>query len=128
MRTLPVAFGLGFLLVLAAGPALADSKEDVPSLMKALKSRNAKTRASAADELGHIGSIRAADAKEAIPPLLGVLKKDRDADVRKAAATAIGKMDPDPEEAVPALTEALKDKAPSVRMAAAGALGMLGSD
>jgi HEAT repeat protein len=128
MRTLPVVVGLGCLLVLTSGPALADTKEDVPSLLKALKSRNPKTRASAAEELGHIGAISAADAKEAIPALLGVLKKDSSSDVRKAAATAIGKMDPDPEKAVPALTQALKDRTPGVRIAAAGALGQLGSD
>jgi HEAT repeat protein len=112
-----------------AGPARADSKdEDVPSLIKALQNKDAKGRAAAADELGRIGAVHAADAKPAVPLLYKVLKNDLNAGVRKAAVAALGKMDPDPEEAVPAFKEALKDKAPEVRAAAAGALGMLGPD
>src|SRR5260370_11432403 len=129
MRTLPVALCTGCLLLVVAGPVLADSKdEDVPSLIKSLKNKNAKGRMAAADELGRIGSVHAADAKDAIPVLFEVLKKDSDAGVRKASVTALGKIDPDPEVAVPAFIAALKDKAPGVRAAAAGALGMLGPD
>jgi HEAT repeat protein len=126
MRTLVVGL---CLLMGATGWAAGDTKDDVPTLLKSLKSSDAKKRTSAAEELGHIGSIRAADAKDAIPALYDVLKKDRSANVRKAAATALGKMDPDPKEAVPALTKVLKeDKSPAVRAAAAGALAMLGPD
>jgi HEAT repeat protein len=108
-------------------PARADSKkDDVASLMKDLKSGNAKTRAAAAKELGHIGAVNAADTKEAIPLLLSLLKKDRDSSVRQAAATALGRMDPDPEKAIPIFTDALKDKNAGVRMAAATSLGQLG--
>jgi HEAT repeat protein len=106
----------------------ADGKDEVPGLIKELKNKDAKKRASAIDELGHIGSISAADARPAVPPLYEVLKKDRDANVRKAAATALGKMDPDPKEAVPALQTALKDKSAAVRSAAATALAMMGPD
>jgi HEAT repeat protein len=128
MTKLVAGLCVGWLLLFVAGAPARDSKDDVPALLKSLKNKDAKTRASAADELGHIGSIRAADAKEAVPVLLEVLKKDKNANVRKSAATAIGKMDPDPKEAVPALTEALKDKVTTVRVAAAGALQMMGPD
>src|SRR5262245_47530391 len=101
--------------------------DDVKSLVKELKSANPRTRVSALEELGHRGAVRASEVKEAVSPIIEVLKKDRDANVRKAAATALGQVDPDPQLAVAALTTALHDKVPTVRIAAAGALGTLGN-
>ncbi len=110
-------------------PTLAwADKDDLPTLLKEVKSKDPKVRASAARELGHIGAIRASNAKEAIPVLFDLLKKDKEAEVRRAAITALGQLEPDPERALPAFQEALKDKSPQVRAAAAGALGMLGAD
>jgi len=130
MKSLPIAVLLGCLLLIVAGPATAESKKDeVASLIKDLKTKNAKARISAAKELGHIGAINAADTKDAIPVLLDLLKKDRDAGVRQAVAAALGRMDPDPEKAVPVFTERLKeDKNAGVRMAAATSLGQLGAE
>ncbi|HLN32681.1 MAG TPA: HEAT repeat domain-containing protein [Gemmataceae bacterium] len=129
MKALPLVLSLGCLLVVTAGRSCADGKkDDVPSLIKDLKSKSPKVRISAAEDLGHIGAIRAADAKDAIPVLYEILKKDKDATVRKAAAAALGQMDPDPQEAVPNFIEALKDKAAPVRIAAAGALAILGEE
>jgi hypothetical protein len=109
-------------------PADDVKKEDVPKLIKELKSGSVKARIAAADDLGHLGAIRADYTRPAVPVLLEVVARDTDAKVRAAAAKAIGRMAADPKDAVPVLTEALKDKAPAVRIAAATALGQLGPD
>ena len=126
MRALPVAICVICAAITCGELAPGQKEDDVKSLIKDLKSNNPKTRASAVEDLGHRGAVRASEVKEAIPSILDMLKKDRDANVRKAAATALGQVDPDPSTAVPVLTAALHDKVPSVRIAAAGALGMLG--
>jgi HEAT repeat protein len=129
MKTVALYLSWMGLLLLVAAPAAADpKKEDVPKLLKNLKNKDAKVRIAAAKDLGLIGAIRAADAQEAIPVLFEQLKKERDAEVRKAYLDSLGKMDPDPKEAVPAFKDALKDRSPAVRVAAAGALGRLGKD
>ena len=129
MKVLPTVLVLGCSLALVQSGAHADSKKDeVAGYIKDLKSKTAKTRATAAKELGHIGAISASDTKEAVPIILDLVKNDRDSGVRQAAATALGRMDPDPEKAVPALTDALKDKKAGVRTAAARSLGQLGPD
>jgi HEAT repeat protein len=128
VKVLHLAFCVIYLTSSRGELATCQKQDDVKSLIKDLKSNNPKTRASAAEDLGHRGAVRAAEVKEAIPSIVEVLKKDRDANVRKAAATALGQVDPDPSTAVPALTAALRDKAPSVRIAAAGSLGMLGGE
>ena len=95
-------------LLLGVSRLRADAKpEQVPALIKVLKQGNAKARASAADDLGQIGAVHAADAKEALPILFGLLKTEGTASVRKSIVTALGKMDPDPKEAVPAFVAAL---------------------
>jgi HEAT repeat protein len=106
----------------------ADKKTDVPALIKALKSTDPKKRSAAADDLGDLGAVSASETRDAVKPLIEVAKKDRDANVRKAAVTALGKIDPDPKQAVPALTAALKDKTAAVRLAAANALARMGTD
>src|SRR5262249_55578361 len=129
MRVVLLAAGFGFFLSLAAGSSYAEpKKDDVPALLKALKSGNAKKRISAAEELGHIGAVRAADAKDAVPVMLEMLKDDGNAGVRKAVAAALGRIDPDPEKAVPVFISALKDKDAGVRAAVATSLGQMGAD
>src|SRR5262245_60263931 len=117
----------GIFLVILSSPCLADKKEDVARLMKELKSKDAKTRIAAAEELGHIGQVKKSLTEPAVRELIDALK-DSDKDVRKAAATALGKVDPNVEMAVPPLIDALKDKAGPVRQAAASALGQIGPD
>jgi HEAT repeat protein len=117
----------GLVLLALVPAAMADKKEDVARLMKELKSKDVKTRIAAADDLGHIGQIKKSYAEPAVPALIETLR-DTDAGVRKAAANALGKVDPDVKLAVPALVDALKDKAPSVRQAAAIALGLIGPE
>jgi HEAT repeat protein len=130
MKTLLLfSFAAACLSLVVVGDAQADSKkDDVAAYMKDLRSGSAKKRATAAKELGEIGAVNAADAKDAIPILLDLLKKDNDSGVRQATAAALGRMDPEPEKAVPVLTNALKDKKAGVRMAAATSLGQLGPE
>jgi len=90
--------------------------------MKDLKSASSKMRIDACKDLGHLGAISASNVKDAVPVFIDLVKKDKDAGVRRAAATALGESDPDPSTAVPALTDALKDKSNDVRIAAATAL------
>jgi HEAT repeat protein len=101
----------------------ARTDDDMTALLKELKSKNAGVRAAAAREVGRLGAIRASDAKEAIPLLLNIVKKDTESSTRKAAMEALARIDPDPKETVPVLLDALKDKNAAVRQAAAEALG-----
>src|SRR5260370_25683066 len=119
--------GAGLVFACLVSPSLADKKDDVARLMKELKAKDAKTRISAAEELGHIGQIKKSLTEPAVPGLIDAMK-DTDAGVRKAAADALGKVDPDVTVAVPPLVDALKDKAAPVKQAAAGALGQIGPD
>ena len=102
----------------------ADSADDdMSALLKELKSKNASVRAAAAREVGRLGAVRASDAKEAVPLLLNIVKKDTESSTRKAAMEALARIDPDPKDTVPVLLDALKDKNAAVRQAAAEALG-----
>lgn len=129
MRTLLLVSALGcwFLFAPKVGAA-PPKKEMVPSLIKSLENnRDAKVRAGAAEDLGHIGAVRAVDAEPALPALRQALK-DKDAGVRRTAAEALGKIAVDAKETVPALIDALADPAVPVRGAAATALGQFGSE
>jgi HEAT repeat protein len=129
MKPLRLLLCLAGLLALVGHQGYAQSKkDDVAPLIKDLKNKDPKVRISAADELGHRGAVRAADVKDALPLLLGLVKRDKDAGVRKSAALAVGKVDPDPKDAVPVLIDALTDKSTAVRTAAATALGQFGSN
>jgi HEAT repeats len=129
MKSLFAVSGFASFLFLLVSTVHADSKKDeVAGYIKDLKRGDAKTRATAAKELGNIGAVNAADTKDAVPLLIQRLKNDRDKGVKQAAATALGRIDPDPEQAVPALITALKDKNAAVRAAAATSLGQLGAE
>jgi HEAT repeat protein len=116
---------LGLSSLEADVPKRIDVNKQI-TLLKSAKS--AKDRAEAASELGRHGAIRARDVKDAIEPLLEALKSDSNAEVRRAAAKALGDIAPDSKVVVPALTEALKDSAVGVKMAAAMALGQYGAE
>jgi HEAT repeat protein len=101
-------------------------KKKAMELIKELKDPDPKNRISAADELGHLAEVRLEDAKAAIPALLKTLK-DRDAGVRRAVIAAMEKIDPDPNDYVPALSELLKkERDLTVRLEAVKALGKIG--
>lgn len=108
------------------GRAAAFKEEEVARYIKDLTSATTKTRATAAEEIGKIGQIKASYATPALQPLLDVLK-DKEASVRQAAATALARLD-EPKEVVPALAKVLKeDKDMRVRAAAASGLGLMGA-
>jgi HEAT repeat protein len=124
MKSLITAVGILGLLSAGTCARAASKEEDVAKYVKDLKSGIAKTRATAAEEIGKIGQIKAAYAKPALKPLLAVLA-DKDAAVREAAATALARLD-EPKEAVPALVKLLEDdKDQRVRVAAASGLGLM---
>src|SRR5262249_7747318 len=83
-------------------------------------------RSNAAEDLGELGAVHAPSVKDAVGPLIEAIAEDKDAGVRKAAATAVGKIGSDADKAVPALMEALKDKALEVKFAAIASLGRFG--
>jgi HEAT repeat protein len=110
------------------GGGTAPKKEDIPKYLKALEtSKSAKERASAATMIGRRGAVNVNDVKDAIEPLKELVQKDADAGVRRAAATALGQIGPEPMKTVPLLTEVVqKDKSLDVKLAAVEALTQFG--
>ncbi len=67
-----------------------DAAKVVPVLIEALKDKNGDVHLSAAIALGTYGE----QARDAIPALQEAAQQDRDARVRKAAGTALSRIDP----------------------------------
>lgn len=107
----------GLIMKDAGGKAPFDA---LPGLLRALKKGDARTRARAADDLGHLG----ADAAPAVPALMDALR-DRGARVRASAGLALGNIGTAHRNVVPLLTKALKDRSEDVRYAAALALSRI---
>jgi HEAT repeat protein len=104
-------------------------KEDIPKLINTLKSStDPKARVQAADDISYRGAIRASDVDSAIEPLLKALKSDKNAEVRRACAKALGTIGTNADKCVPVLTDALKDSAAVVKIAAIQALGQFGPE
>lgn len=121
-------FLLGVFGLLAADALVAANKaEDAKKYADQLKtSKDPKKKAEALEELGKLGQIMKSLVEPAVPDIAKALE-DKDADVRKAAALAYGRVDPDPKEAVPALVKLLKeDKNEGVKIAAANGLAAMG--
>jgi len=98
--------------------------EDVPTLMKNLRERDASVRLRAAKLLGNLGPA----GKPAVSLLTEALK-DTDPDVRRMALQALRKIDPTAKPGEPEVgvfVRDLKDPDPSVRLRAAKSLGRLG--
>jgi HEAT repeat protein len=124
-RLIVLALGCFFLAAPAADAQKA-KKEDLAKYIKQLGAKDAKERTAACEGIAEIGELKKIFAKDAYEPLANVVRKDGDAGVRAAAAAALGRIDADPEKAVPALMEGLKDKNRNVQSACATALGALG--
>lgn len=92
----------------------------LPSLLRALKTGDARTRARASDDLGHLG----AKAAPALPALMAALG-DRSPRVRASAGLALGNIGAEHGGVVRLLTKALKDRSEDVRYAAALALSRI---
>ena len=84
--------------------------DTVPFLIQALK-----------DENGEVTEILDNLGKEAVPSLVQLLEGDKDKDIRRRIAKALGRIGPEAKEAVLALSQALKDDA-DVRYCAVEAL------
>ncbi len=95
--------------------------DDLPALIQALKSKDARLRGAAAEDLGQIGPL----AKAALPALVLVLQ-DSDDFVRLLAAEALLRIEPKQQEALTTLVKALKHPDSAVRASAAEALGFIG--
>jgi HEAT repeat protein len=129
---LVMEFGLlGASLALAQGRDIRYLGKPAAEWAQQLKSPEAQQRRCAAFALGKIGP----QAQPAVDDLLALLKEDRDAAVREAAAGALGRIGQgnrgllEGGRVVPALIQALKkDPSPQVRRSAAWALGLLGAD
>jgi len=93
-----------------------ESKEDVESLIQALKDEHWGVRRKAAWALGNLG-------EPAVEPLIQALKDER-WDVRRKAAWALGNIRD--AKGVEPLIQALRDEYPDVREEAAWALGNIG--
>lgn len=108
-------------LGLQAAPVPGDTIEErvYVALEKALASDDPEVRAQVAHTLGSIESPRGVEL------LTGVVRSDANANVREAAAWALGMIES--AAAVPALTSATEDSADGVRKQAAWALGMIES-
>jgi HEAT repeat protein len=105
-----------------AASKAAEAKKAIADLAAA---KDAKAKAAALEDLGKIAQVQ----KSLVEPALADIKKslaDSSATVRKAAATAYGRCDPDPKEAVPLLTALLKDKDDDVKTGAANGLMAMG--
>ena len=125
MKTLLLVAGC--LLLAPAEEQAVPRKEQVPSLIKLLKNKDAKARAGAAEDLGQVGAVRAQDAEPAVIPLKDALR-DKDAGVRRAAAVALGKIRLEAKAVVPELAQGLEDRSSAVVQASAVALGAFGAE
>lgn len=120
--------GLTAALVAVSGDVAADVKvKDAPKHIDTLRTtKDAKAKAAALAELGKIGQIQKSLVSSAVPDMIKALE-DKDAGVRAAAAKAVGMVDPDPKEVVPALVRLMKDdKDAAVRLAAIQGLAAMG--
>jgi HEAT repeat protein len=109
------------LLSLSLAAQSAEQLKLVERFKKELKSRNAETRAEAAENLGDM------EIAAAVEPLIAALS-DKDADVRKAAASGLWRSSDVARQAIPALRKALEDEASAVVIRAAGALIAMDED
>ncbi len=94
-----------------------EAHDALPGLMSALKLGDSRTRARAADDLGHLG----ATAAPAVPELMKALR-DASPRVRSSAGLALGNIGAADKGVEPLLLKALNDKNEDVRHSAALAL------
>ncbi|WP_199245211.1 HEAT repeat domain-containing protein [[Phormidium] sp. ETS-05] len=104
----------------------------IEALVKLFKDPDARVRRSAFASVANIAlmsrSSSSSSLKAAVPDLITALKQDKDDDVRRSAAEALGRMGAEAKAAVPDLITALKDKDDGVRRSAAEALGDIGAE
>lgn len=126
-RIAALALLTGFL-ALSVTPGWAGSKDaEAKKYTEQLKtSKDPKTRAQAIEEIGKLAQIHKKLGEAAISDIKNALK-DKETNVRKAAALAYGRCDPDDSDAVAALVDLLKnDKDDGVKTNAALGLAAMG--
>lgn len=119
----------GILYLCVSQEVFAQSKaaEAKKYTMELKTAKDAKTKVNALTELGKLGQIMKSLADDAMPDILKAME-DKDASVRAAAAQCLGRCDPDPDKAVPALVKMLNgDKDTDAKIGAAKGLAAMGS-
>jgi HEAT repeat protein len=125
-----VALFNGALFLCLKEEALAGEKEDQAKKYteELRKSKDAKVRVNALQELGNLAQIKKSLAKDATPDIYEALK-DKEAGVRAAAAEALGKTDPEYKDAGALLVKLLKeDKEEGVKIGAMKGLAAMGAN
>ena len=111
--------------------AQVPNKADMPKFIATAKDakKDSKERIAALKNIGRLGRLKASYAKDAVEPLIMLVKKEEDSRVRAEAAITLGAIDPEEKEAVSTLIEVLKDEKndSGVRAAAATGLGSMGA-
>ena len=126
MKTLHALLAGLVCVVLVVPVSAAGKAADVQVLIEQMKKGDAKARANAAKELGHIGAIKKSFVKDAIPLLIEAAK-DKDINVRIEAVASLARIGAEPETVVPILIENLKGKDDKMVVASVQALGTYGS-
>lgn len=101
-----------------------DLEKEIQRLVNDLSNPDFKMRVKAVLGLGQIGPT----AKRAVSNIIDALKYDENADVRRFAAQALGKIGICAKDTLDALINALKDKDSYVCASAANALGNMGAE
>ena len=100
-------------------------KEAIPKMIGMLEDDDEYVKTAAIGALGHWGAVV---AKDSVPPLLEILAKDKNPEMRSAAAKAIADIGPAAKSAIPALLKTLlEDKVPAVRADACDGLSRMGT-
>ena len=111
--------------------AQAPNKADMPKFIATAKDtkKNSKDRVTAIKNIARLGRLKASYAKDAVAPLIMLVKKEEDNKVRAEAAVTLGAIDPEDKEAVTTLIDVLKDEKTdsAVRAACATGLGSMGA-
>ena len=95
-----------------------DAKAAIPTLARALRSKDRAARWAVASAMASIG-------KDSVPALIDALS-DRDPEVRAAAIAGLDMLGPGAQAAVPVLFERLQDENADVRLRAGNALSAIG--
>lgn len=111
--------------VLALGVIGPLHKDVVPALGKALRDKEPSVRQ---ESMNVLGAFEKDQIRELVPDFADLLKEEPQADIRRQAATLLGRIGGLAKPAINRLTLTLGDKENSVRIASAEALGRIGPD
>lgn len=124
-----IALFNGTLYLCVREEAIAGEKDDLAKKYteELRKSKDAKDKIHALQELGTLAQIKKSLAKDALPDIYKAAE-DKDPGVRAAAAVALGKADEPYDKAGEVLVKLLKDKEEGVKIGAANGLAAMGSN